>query len=259
VQDKYTADVGDFGKYVLLNEIYRNSNGKLRIGINWYYVNREETKLTDGKYTEYLYDNCKNSKNYRICFPKLYDQLRRIVNDGRRNIKAIEKGSVLPEGTIFYSKPLPYSSKSTIQKGMNREIWFEESLAALTMADLIFLDPDNGIQTERINATQIKAMKYVLKDEIQRYYRAGKSLLIYTHRDRTPESSYKEKLRRRLLSITSLLCELDRIKIVKFKRYSVRDYVFLMQEENMNLVARTIESLTREPLSFLFQEYTLFG
>lgn len=255
MQDKYTADIGDFGKYVLLSEIHKNSNRKVRIGINWYYVTREETKITDGRHIEYLDDNGKNSKNYRDCSHKLYDKLRKIVNDGRRNIKAIEQSRVLPEGTIFYSKPLPYSSASNIQRRIDRESWFKESLAALKLADIILLDPDNGIQTERIKATQIKAIKYVLKDEIQGYYRAGKSLIIYTHRDRTPESVYKQKL----MSITTSLCELDKIKILKFKRVSVRHYVFLVQEEHMNLIARTMESLTREPYSFLFEEYTLFA
>lgn len=253
MQDKYTGDVGDFGKYGLLNEVHKKSGGKVRLGVNWYYVIGEERKMGDGRYTDYLSDNNKNSKNYRNCFPDLYDQLKRIVKCNRRNIKEIEKSLVLPNETIFYSKPLPYSSASPVRRKEDRENWFEESLAELDMTDMVFLDPDNGIQTERVKKTHKKARKYVFIDEIQRYYKSGKSLIIYTHRDRTKESAYRQKL----LSVATLLKASDKIKVLKFKRVSVRHYIFLVRKEHKDLIASTIESLTREPCDFLFEEYTL--
>ena len=122
------------------------------------------------------------------------------------------------------------------------------------MADIFFLDPDNGTPSEKVKKTHKKAIKYVFTDEIQRYYESGKSLIIYSHRDRTPQSGYKRKL----LSITANLPKAwGKIKVLKFKQVSVRHYVFLIQNEHNDLIMRTIENLTREPCNFLFEEYPL--
>ncbi len=254
MQDRYAGDVGDFGKYGLLNEICKNSNKKFRLGFNWYYVTREEKKPGNGKCMwDYLRDDNPNSKNYRNCFPNLYDQLKEMVDCGQGNIREIEKGAVLPRETIFYSKPVPATENLAMRK-VDRENWFKESLAKLKMADIIFLDPDNGIQTETVKKTHTKAIKYVFADEIQRYSELGKSLIIYNHRDRTLPSSYKLKL----LSITTTpLKAYDAITVLKFKRFSVRHYVFLMQREHKDLIERTIDNLTREPYNFLFEEYPI--
>jgi len=106
MQDRYVGDVGDFGKYGLLNEICKKSNGSVRLGINWFYVTREEKQRGDGRHISYLSDENKDSKKYAVCFPDLYDKLKGVVG-GRRSIKEIEKSLILPKETIFYSKPLP--------------------------------------------------------------------------------------------------------------------------------------------------------
>jgi hypothetical protein len=51
MQDKYVGDVGDFGKYGLLNQIYAQSKehvqlkGNINIGINWYKNTKEEKTM----------------------------------------------------------------------------------------------------------------------------------------------------------------------------------------------------------------------
>ena len=235
MQDGYTGDVGDFGKYGLLNEICKKSNGGIRLGINWFYVAGGEK----GEHIKYLRD-----EKYKVCFPELYDQLKSIVDNDRRSIKEIEKDLVLPKETVFYSKPLPSSS-------VNRENWFEESLTKLKKADIIFLDPDNGIQTDKVKKTQKRAIKYVFKDEIEEYYELGKSLIIYNHRDRRPQPEYNRKI----LGIRHCVKACNDIRVLRFKRVSVRDYIFLIQKEHQDLIDETITYLTREPHNFLFTRY----
>jgi len=168
MQDRYVGDVGDFGKYGLLNEICKKSNGGTRLGINWfYYVTREEKQKRDkGRRFDYLNDENKDSKKYAACFRDLYNELKGIV-DSRRSIGEIEKGLILPKETIFYSKPLPYSSVNPSEREEERKNWFKVSLSQLKSADIIFLDPDNGIQTDKVRKTQIKAIKYVLKRKLK--------------------------------------------------------------------------------------------
>lgn len=252
MQDRYVGDVGDFGKYGLLNEICKKSNGCVRLGINWFYVTREEKQRGDGRYIGYLNDENRDSKKYEDCFPDLYDKLKGIV-DGRRSIKDIENGLILPKETIFYSKPLPYSSVNPSEREEERKNWFKESLSQLKSADIIFLDPDNGIQTDKVRKTQIKAIKYVFKGEIKEYYELGKSLIIYNHRDRKPKSEYDRKITDSLGQINSP----NGIKVLRFKRVSVRDFIFLIQKEHRDLIDQTIDYLRSESCDFLFEIYNL--
>jgi hypothetical protein len=255
MQDRYVGDVGDFGKYGLLNEICKKSNGGVRLGINWFYVTREEKQRGEGRYISYRYlsDESKDSRKYAVCFPDLYDKLKAIVN-GRRSIKEIEKGLILPKETIFYSNPLPLlPQKNPFEREEHRKNWLEESLSRLKSADIIFLDPDNGIQTDKVRKTQIKAIKYVFKDEIKKYYERGKSLIIYNHRDRKPKPEYDRKITDSLGQIKSL----NGIKVLRFKRVSVRDFIFLIQKDHQDLMDQAIDYLRSEPCDFLFEIYNL--
>jgi hypothetical protein len=110
MQDKYVGDVGDFGKYGLLNEIYNQSNGNIKLGVNWYKVSKEEDN-NDGKHIDYLEDNFKAKASYIQCFPKLYDKMKGIVLNNNRTLSEIESNQILPENTIFYSKTIPYSPR----------------------------------------------------------------------------------------------------------------------------------------------------
>lgn len=242
MQNGYTGDVGDFGKYGLLNEICKKSNGDIRLGVNWFYVEGGE----NGKHTKYLKDSYKDSKKYRECFPELYDQLKSIVDDRKRSIKEIEKNLVLPKETVFYSKPL-------LSSPVDRENWFKESLTKLKKADIIFLDPDNGIQTDKVKKTHKDAIKYVFRDEIEQYYELGKSLVIYNHEDRKPRSEYNRKF----MDIRHYVRTQNLIQVLRFKRFSVRYFIFMLQKDHRTLIDKVINHLTREQYSFLFEMYDL--
>lgn len=252
MQDRYVGDIGDFGKYGLLNEIWKMSGGSIRLGVNWYYVTAEEHN-GDGNHITYLNDSNKDDSKYRECFPELYDKLLTIVNSGKRSITNIENESVLPRDTIFYSNPLPYSLPNALSRGEGREKWFEESLTALEKSNILFLDPDNGIQPYGVDKTQPNAIKYALRDEIKRYYESGKTLVIYNHRDRRPQSEYERKI----LAISQYIKSWNDIKVLRFKRGSVRDYIFLIQKEHHQLIDQTIDYLTANPRNFLFEHYAL--
>lgn len=249
MQDKYVGDVGDFGKYGLLNEICKKSNGSFRLGINWFYVTKEDNR-PDGRYTKYLDNNYKKSDKYHICFPELYSKLKRIVDDKKRSIEEIEKNGILPSETIFYSKPLPYDSINLDRK---REIWFIESQEKLKNADIIFLDPDNGVQSDKVKKTHINSIKYVFVDEIIKYYKQKKSLVIYNHRNRKPKSEYNPKI----ISLRDCVDAVGDVKVLRFMRFSVRDFIFLIQKEHQNIINQTIDNLTKNNFKFLYEKQYL--
>lgn len=246
MKDKYTGDVGDFGKYGMLNELCKQSNFSIRLGVNWYYTTNDE-KNRDGGHIEYLDTNNKNSKEFRNCLPDLYDNLQTIVENGRRKINEIEKSRILPDNTIFYSNPLPL--KNIHDK---RELWFKKSLKELENADIIFLDPDTGILVDSTKQKQINFIKYAFTNEIKEYYEKGKSLIIYNHRDHSKKSEYDKKI----FGIRDYINP-NGILVLRFKKRSVRDYIFLVQKKHQDLITETIKVLVSKPYDFLFRYYDL--
>jgi hypothetical protein len=79
MQDRYTGDIGDFGKYGLLRELSLPSDAvkgqTLRVGVVWMLV-PAETGTGDGKFTAYLVPTDQNLERFMICDPRLYTKAR---------------------------------------------------------------------------------------------------------------------------------------------------------------------------------------
>jgi len=269
MQDKYVGDIGDFGKFILLNELYMLCNQSSIIGVNWYFTTRVEGTNNDGRHLNYFDTAKQNYENYFACSstvgPHFMHNLRAIaLDESRRKVEEIEKedNGILPAGQmLFYREPVPYLAETPEKRKAQREEWFEISLNRLNNADILFLDPDNGIEPLIVNngtslftvkKSKKKAIKYVFYSEIERYFSVGKSIIIYNHRDMKPENEYNEKFR----YLTGYGCINKCIPtLVRFRRVSVRDYIFLPQKTHLEIFAQLTTKLTSIPLSFLFRSY----
>jgi len=215
MQNRYTADVGDFGKYALLNWLVAGSD--LRLGVVWYLnVNQESNQ--DGRFTDY--------SALRKCDPALHDKLSAIVRSGRRTVQEIEQAKILPPETVFYSRFLPSgicgSAAEKDTQTRQREQWFNDALKELRHSNLVFLDPDNGIAGERVMPFHKKAAKYAFEEEVHGWLQGRHSVVLYQHRDRT------------VTQIPNLLDKFGQYKgwVLIFRRKSVRIFFVLPATEN---------------------------
>jgi hypothetical protein len=65
--------------------------------------------------------------------------------------------------------------------------------------DLVFFDPDNGIETASVGKAHRKAGKYIFWDELGPFWARGQALLIYHHLNRTKSATAQvEELQARL-------------------------------------------------------------
>ncbi|HSR07722.1 MAG TPA: hypothetical protein VLM42_11265 [Bryobacteraceae bacterium] len=173
MQDRYVADIGDFGKYALLRALAGND---LRLGVHWYRNADEETNR-DGRFTDYLH--------LRGCDPPLYDALHDLLCSGRRSIPAVESANVLPSGTVFHSSPLSSrNAQDRTSRLTQRLVWNAQALDVLASADIIFLDPDNGFPGRSAKPASITGSKYVFPDELKPYLQREQSLVVYHHQTR---------------------------------------------------------------------------
>ncbi len=117
MQDRYTGDIGDFGKYGLLKAMCGDN---LSLGVAWYLFPDEEGS-GDGSHTGYLNPTPTNMYRFRDCDPPLYVTLGEIIRSGERRVASIRERAVLPPGTVFYEEPLSFDGITGIGPRATRE------------------------------------------------------------------------------------------------------------------------------------------
>jgi hypothetical protein len=253
MQDKYAGDIRDFGKFILLKQLLIAGPPQMRLGINWYNVKNEISAANDGRHVGYLDSKTRKRAEFERCDPDLYHKLKVLVEQGKRSISELERSQLLPQATKYFSEALPSDNPILSLRVKDRTNWFERSQQALSSTDAIFLDPDNGIETPTATKAQTNAVKYAFLDEIQNYFATYPIVIVYNHRDRTPELVYRQKL----IDAHKALGSQSLMRILRFKRFSVRDYVFFYRKEHQATIERLFNVLTNPPSDLLFQEFVL--
>lgn len=232
MQNKYVGDFGDFGKYALLRYLAQTC---LPLGINWY-LTPDESNGNDGRHTSYL------QNDHMIGYDdEVFLLLQRLVNEQRRNVKEIESSGILPTSTVYYSRLLDWTNvTSGDSRSSYRDAWHEQALEAMMNCDLVFLDPDNGLQVKSVPLTSRKGNKYIGFHELQNYIKLGKSVVFYNHRERKQEDVYLNKLRN---LHSNELIHPTKLFGIKFSGGTVRDYIFLLQPMHADNVLHVCHEL----------------
>jgi len=186
MQDRYVADVGDFGKYgllrVLCNTTGFESGPRLRLGVVWYlFDSKEERKRKpgDGRKTEYAKPSRK--ARFRRRDEKLYDVLVDILRRNARNVVTIRKSNILGRDAAFHDLLLTFGEIGRDDRKEARTNWLNGARSKTENCDVVFLDPDNGLEPKSVRPWHKNGPKYVYYDEIRPYLGRGQSVVIYHH------------------------------------------------------------------------------
>jgi hypothetical protein len=168
MRDDFVGDIGDFGKYALLNAL---AGGDFTLFVNWYFNNQR------GRAFQYL----RQEKKYGDCCPNLFLAMQEIAKQVSSRLEEIESRRILPESTIFFAEPLDGLGAPQPQD-QHRRKWHSQALTKAKKADMVFLDPDNGLESEHSARNSKGASKYVVTiTEVQDYVAEDKSLILYHH------------------------------------------------------------------------------
>lgn len=179
MKNQYFGDINDYRKYGLLRAL--QSGGDLRLLVAWMLT--EDDGSTDGDFRSYL----QQLKRWQPYDPELLTGLSRLLQTGvPRQVSLIAGSSLLPN-TSYYSALVPDARN-------DRRCWLEGLLLAAKGMDLVFLDPDNGIEVKSKAVGQRGSSKHVAWEEIDAVWDAGCSLLIYQHFPRESRRSFIERL-----------------------------------------------------------------
>ena len=92
-----------------------------------------------------------------------------------RRSRRIETEGIVP-GATFSHEFVPNSRTE-------RDSFHTRCMAAFADRDLVFFDPDNGLEVKSV--TGKKRSKHVLLDEVADHYAGGRSVLLYQHHGKT--------------------------------------------------------------------------
>ena len=197
MQNRYVGDVGDFAKYALLRRLAGASpEQSIRLGVVWC-LYPDESHNADGRHISYL-----SRPGFAPLDLDLISALQKIVGSNRRSIAAIANAAILPQETIFCDALaclLPGAPPVRRDRLLHRSRWLEDCLTRTEACELIFFDPDNGIEVASVPKHHVKAGKYIYWDELARFWKRGHTLLIYHHLNRTmPAVAQTEQMTKRL-------------------------------------------------------------
>ena len=161
MKDQYFGDINDYRKYGLLRIVA--GPGKMSLLVAWMLTPDDERAEKGRCHDSALYDGI------RKCLKSVTPR----KSSARRGVHLIEKTDLLP-GAKFYREPV-------LDSRAERQTWFAGLQKAALGTDLVFLDPDNGIEVKSKSVGHKDSCKYVYWCEIKALWDCGKSLLIYQH------------------------------------------------------------------------------
>ena len=251
MQDDYAGDVGDFGKYELLNRLC-GADGlgqtKLTLGVLWwvpppYCVNAARGTQKDGKHIGYLEPG--KCREFRRCNPCLWEKMYRVVH-GHRSIAAVEGSGVLPAGTKFHSEPqVCWSYRDRAGTEERRRIWLQYGRDAVEGTELVFVDPDNGFEPKSVKSHHKMGPKHVFYDDLDAHVEAGQSLVVYHHLSRNKR--HVQQISERLNTVSERFDLGERAFALRFSRGSGRAYFVLPNPAHSDLLAERAQRLIDSP------------
>jgi len=107
-------------------------------------------------------------------------------------VRFLERANLLP-GAIFFSESL---ADDNAQRGQ----YFDRALAALTGADLLFFDPDTGIEVPSTPFGRKESCRFLYWCEVEKAARSDASVVIFQHWKRENRQAMLSRLSAELRS-----------------------------------------------------------
>lgn len=260
MQNRYTFDIGDFGKYGLLRALCGGNatQPELSLGVAWY-LTPDERHNADGKHLGYLLSD---RSEFRLCDPDLYDEIRRLLIDetgspipDRRRVATVEQSGILPRGTCFHSQPLAFArGTSRDQLGMRlaiRDAWLREALETTAGKSIVFLDPDNGIECASVGRLASKGPKYAYWTDIDAFVSRGQSVVVYHHLNRSSRAT--DQVRRLVEESRRRMPDGTDVSTVLFRRGTCRAYVIAAAPAHREAMRSRVQELLAGPWNRHFE------
>ncbi len=187
MKNQYFGDIYDYIKYGLLRQL--SCYGKVSTAVCWMLTKNDDKR--DGHRVNYL----QQPAAWRGFDPPMFDCLRTAVLDRKeRDVGVVEKSGLLPN-TTFYSHLVTDAPDERCR-------YFDGFLEFAHGRELIFFDPDNGLEIKSVKYGRKGASRYLFLREVSQSFKAGHSLLVYQHMPPKPREPFIRDLANGLIRET---------------------------------------------------------
>ena len=175
MKDQYFGDRTDYIKHCLLSHLSASGH---TLAIHWNRTRDDESR--DGRHTAYLKDTAK----WRQYNAAIFDAIKSSVERGQRELSLFEKLGFIANGRYCYDL--------WCEDPSGRRASVERFTSTLCSEDVVFFDPDNGIEVKSITASARGSSKYVFFEELDIAWRKGHNLIVYQHFPRANRIDFLE-------------------------------------------------------------------
>lgn len=226
MQDRYVADIGDFGKFQLFRFLFNEKQSPLfgkKLAQIWFMHKGINETNNDGSYIDY-FERMSGTDEY------LEHSLLDLLMRNKREVSELENLKLLPHVKFFY-KEVPKALE-------DRYLWLNEALTFSINSPIVAVAPDNGMALkcnrreesfEQLTLSQhysqkVYPHKYIFADEINYFYRLPnlEVCIIYQHLSRC--FSHNKQI---ITLLNNLTQEYKYVVAIKHKPYSPRVFFFL--------------------------------
>ena len=172
---QYFGDVNDYRKFALLRLFARQA--KYKVGVCW--MMTEPDERPDGNNRSYR----ERPDVWRGYDPELFDALKTVPCSPKEDdLPRVEKEGLIPRAI--------YNENLTSNALTERNKFHGDCMTTLAAAELVFLDPDNGLEVPSCEKGRKRSRKYVFYDETAEYYSRRQSVLVYQHFPHEPRPDF---------------------------------------------------------------------
>ncbi|HTW39942.1 MAG TPA: hypothetical protein VMF04_03700 [Thermoplasmata archaeon] len=191
MKNQYFGDVNDYQKYGVLRALSAGTG--IRTTVCWALT--PDVDRSDGSRIGYLAD----PNSWRSREPEVFDALRVVVQQQRaRSVLALETSGLL-ENCRYWRHTFP-SSK------VERSQYFTDLLAFAQESDLIFFDPDNGLEVKSCPPGTTNSSRYIYLHELRETWSRGHSIIVYQHFPRVARAPFVRRAAESISAATAAEC-----------------------------------------------------
>ena len=179
MKNQYFGDIKDYLTYGLLRTIQRVSG--LCLGVAWMLT--PDAANGEGEQRAYL----NRPQEWQAYDPQLFADLQRVPAYAHgRSVRLASQFGLIP-GAFYYDNPLPQSTAA-------RQVYFQQLFQALKACQVLFFDPDNGLETKTTPRGARRSIQHLYWAEaVEAFHRRGHSLLVFQHFPRRNHEVYLEE------------------------------------------------------------------
>lgn len=205
MQIEQIGGAGDFGKFALLRHLMKDR----RLAVCWYLTGENSEAKDRDRHFDYL----KRPDDFRHFDPEVFDRL--VEFDGGRRADPLTElyMSRILENAVFLRQQVP-------PRASLRRQWLEALVGSVRGTNLVFLDPDAGIQGKRLTRSHVALAEIAA-------LRSPDRVLIIGHQ----QSGRRSEVKFIADQMRSLGCQ--PIEIIRLRLFTSRFYVIADHDSTM--------------------------